>query len=210
MGIFSPRDPDQLSEFVRQHPLAWIIVAQKNGFVTSIMPLLREISEDGHISALFGHLPRHHPQVAALRTDPRALILFQGPNAYISPGTVAKPGWAPTWNFTVAAFTVDIDFVPDETDRALRDLVTVMEETRSEPWTVEQMGPRYAELAAKVIAFRATVRSVDARFKHGQDEDPDVFADIVHVLDTNPLAAWMTETRSSIIDKSTADRPDRA
>lgn len=131
IGIFSPRDCGQLLTLVKKHPLAWIIVAHDSGFATSMMLLLLELAEDGQINASFGHLPRAHPQVDMLRAKPRALILFHGPEAYISPGMVAKPQCTPTWNFTVAAFTVDIEFTPDETDRALRDLVTVIEETRS-------------------------------------------------------------------------------
>ncbi len=193
MGRFSPRDADLL-KLVRAFPLAWIVVAHEGRFVTSMMPLLPELDDDGRITGLFGHLPNHHPQVPALRHEPRALVLFQGPDAYISPDMVARPGWAPTWNFTVAAFTTDIAFVPDETDRALRDLVDVMEAPRARPWTVEQMGPRYDDLAAKVVAFRATVRGVDARFKHGQDEAREDFAGIVDALGADPLAAWMRDT----------------
>lgn len=200
MSRFSPREPAQLLELVQRYPLASIVVADRERFATSMMPLLPEVGEKGEIAALFGHLPRHSSQVALLRAAPRALIIFQGPESYISPTYVQKPGWAPTWNFTVAAFTVDIYFVPDETDRALRDLVKVMEESRPVPWKLSQMGQRYDDLAAKVIAFRATVRSVDARFKHGQDEDAGVFADIVNALGNHPLSDWMVESRLGLKD----------
>ena len=194
MTKFPPRNTGQLLHLVRAYPLAWIVVARDGQFVTSVMPLLPELGADGSIASLFGHLPLGHPQVAMLRADPRALILFQGPNAYISPAIVEKPDWAPTWNFTIAAFTVDITIVPEETDRSLRDLVAIMEETQPQPWTVEQMGPRYGDLTKHVVAFRAVVCDIDVRFKHGQDEEPSTRAGIVHSLGAHPLAAWMADT----------------
>ena len=53
------------------------------------------------------------------------------------------------------------------------------------------MGARYAELAVRVVAFRATVRETHARFKLGQDEKPRAFAEIVEGLGDAPLAHWM-------------------
>ena len=195
MTKFPPRDPLQLLDLIQAFPLAWIVVARADGFSTSVMPLLAELGADGSIASFLGHLPLAHPQVALLRSEPRALILFQGPNAYISPANVEKPGWAPTWNFTVAAFTVDISLAPDETDHALGALVDHMEAGGAEPWTIERMGDRYVELAQRVVAFRAAVCHVDARFKHGQDEDIEVYADIVGALGEHPLAAWMQRSR---------------
>lgn len=194
MSRFAPRGPADLLRLVEAFPLAWIVSHGPAGFGTAVMPLLPEPGEDGAIAALFGHIPLGHPQVPLLRETPRALILFQGPNAYVSPALVSRPGWAPTWNFTVAAFTVDVEFVPAETDEALRRLVARMEADRPDPWTSARMGPRYAELAARVVAFRAHVRAVEARFKHGQDEDPLVFDEIVRGLADRALAAWMEQS----------------
>ena len=194
MAKFSPRDPAHLLQLIEAYPLAWIVAARDAGFSTAVMPMLAETGGSGELASLFGHLPRHHPMTTTLRGVPRALILFQGPNAYVSPSLVGRPDWAPTWNFTAAAFTVDVEFVPDETDAALDDLVTLMEHG-PEPWTTAAMGPRYADLAARVVAFRAHIRAHDIRFKHGQDETPAEFAAIVAGLDDRTLAQWMVATR---------------
>ena len=56
------------------------------------------------------------------------------------------------------------------------------------------MGPRYATMEPRIIAFRATVRATHARFKLGQDEQPDTFQEIVGGLGDIPLARWMSKT----------------
>jgi transcriptional regulator len=132
--------------------------------------------------------------VALLQRQPEAMILVQGPNGYVSPGLVSNPTWGPTWNYAVARFAVEVRFVPEETHAALERLTAWVERDRPQPWTPERMGPRYAQLARYVIAFRATVHAVEASFKLGQDERPETFDEIVAGVADPALAEWMIHT----------------
>ncbi len=181
-------------ELVERYPLAWLVSMGTEGTHTSLVPLLAETGSAGSIDSFLGHLPLSSAHVARLGRDPTALLLFQGPQAYISPRLVSKPQWAPTWNFTVASFDVHVTFQAHETDHALRALVDYMESDHDPPWTVEDMGARYGQLAAHVIAFRAKVLTKAARFKHGQDEAANTFDEIIQRLDDRPLADWMVRT----------------
>jgi transcriptional regulator len=46
-------------------------------------------------------------------------------------------------------------------------------------------------MSRRIVAFDAEVRAVDATFKLGQDEQPDVFRQIVAGLESPDLRAWM-------------------
>jgi transcriptional regulator len=159
--------------------------------------LLAETDTDGRINALFGHFALSNPQVALLRADPCAKILFTGPHGYISPQLVSQSGWAPTWNYATAQFDVEIEFRPQETDAALKRLVDKMERGSREPWTIANMGSRYALLVQKVIAFRAHVRSKAGRFKLGQDESAQTLSELLAILDDQQLVRWMRDFNSS-------------
>lgn len=171
---FAPRAPGDVVALIAAHPLAWVV---SRDFDATPLPLLAECDKDGALVALFGHYARRNPQVAAFAHDPSALILFGGPQGYVSPRLVTKPGWGPTWNYAVLRITADVAFVPGETDAALRRLAAQLEPGGT--WRVEEMGERYTRLAEQVIAFRATVRSVEAVFKLGQDEEAETFEEIV-------------------------------
>ena len=177
-GSFDPRGPQDILALVQAHPLAWLVPRDGDAAATPL-PLLAECDGEGRITALFGHMARRNPLFAALQAQPRTLVLFQGPQAYVPPRLVAKPDWGPTWNYAVARFDTRVEFVPDETDASLRRLAAHLEQGRAEPWTVERMGPRYAQLREHVIAFRAHVRDVHATFKLGQDETRTSFDEIV-------------------------------
>lgn len=191
---FAPRSQSDVLALVQDYPLAWVVSCEHNAPATPL-PLLAECDGDGRIVSLFGHFARRNPQVEALQASPKALILFQGPQGYVSGRLVSKQKWGPTWNYAVARFDVHIEFVPNEIDAALRALAAHLEAGQAEPWTVESMGERYEELQQYIIAFRAHVEHVDATFKLGQDETRETFQEIVAGHGNKDLTGWMRRLR---------------
>ena len=189
---FTPRTPADVLALIEAHPLAWVV---SRDFKATPLPLLAETDAQGKIVSLFGHFARRNPQVPALQNDPEALILFQGPEGYISPRLVSNPTWGPTWNYAVVRFEVTISFVPEETDAAVRRLAAHLERGQAKPWQVEAMRHRYGELMKHIIAFRASVRAMHATFKLGQDENEATFGEIVTGLQGSELAALMAAGR---------------
>lgn len=191
---FEPRSEADLLRLIDEYPLAWVVsVGGAVGVGATPLPLLAETDGSGRINALFGHFALVNPQVAQLRADPRAKILFTGPHGYISPEPVSQPGWAPTWNYATAQFDVEVEFRPQENDSALERLVARMERDRRDPWTIAGMGERYGLLAPRVIAFRAHVRSKMGRFKLGQDESAQTLSELLAALDDAALVRWMRD-----------------
>lgn len=188
MSGFVPSDAE-VRRLVRDYPLAWL-VSWRPGWAATPLPLLAEPGE-GRISSFLGHLALRNPQVAMLRTEPETLVLFQGPQGYVSPNLVSNRDWAPTWNYAVARFETRVQLLPDMGDEALARLVETMEQGQAEPWTRAEMGARYDALSTRIIAFRAHVRVASATFKLGQDERPEVLAEIVGGHPDPVLAQWM-------------------
>ncbi len=190
--LFAPSSPADVIRLIAAFPLAWVIGSD---FQATPLPLMAETDASGAVVALLGHFARRNPQVAGLQANPRALILFQGPQGYISPRMVSKPAWGPTWNYAVARFVVRVEFVPEEIDAGLRAMAVHLESHRPDPWVPTEMGARYADLRRYIIAFRAHVQAAHATFKLGQDEDAATFAEITAALGETPLARWMNASR---------------
>ncbi|UKK85167.1 FMN-binding negative transcriptional regulator [Sphingopyxis sp. BSN-002] len=184
---FEPRSAGDAARLIADYPLAWLV---SRAFHSSPLPLIAETDDSGAIVSLFGHCGRRNPLVADFRADPYGLILFNGPQGYVSPGLLSKPDWAPTWNYAVLRFTVDVEFVEDETRDAVERLVFAMEGDR---WSTDRVGPRYEAMLDQIIAFRAHVVSAEHSFKLGQDESATGLAEIVAGHRDRTLAAWMEE-----------------
>lgn len=188
---FVPADPDRAAAMlIDRYPLAWVV---SRGFHASPLPLLAERDDTGALVSLLGHCGRTNPLVADLTDDPRALILCNGPAGYIAPALVATDDWAPTWNFATLRIEVEVAFVAEETESSVERLLDHMERTATQRWSTAALGARRAALLSRIVAFRATVRKLDVRFKLGQDERPAILDQIVAGHPDRTLAAWMDQ-----------------
>lgn len=188
---FSPT-PAQIAALVRAQPLAMVVSQGEAGFATTPLPLLATIGAEGEVTEFLGHFSRANPQVQMLQSNPNALVLFQGPHGYISPSAISDRRWAPTWNYAMAQFEVEIRFDAAENAHSIETLVAAME---GEAWSSSSLGERYDRMLGRIIAFRAQVTSSSAKFKLGQDETDRQFAEIVDWLGDSPLAALMLTNR---------------
>jgi transcriptional regulator len=196
--IFAPKSGEQVLRLVLEHPLAWVVSRDASEFRATPLPLRPRVGGGGRIEAFEGHMARSNAQCAALQRDGRALILFSGPQGYISPSWVSNRTWAPTWNYTVVQFLVTIAFdeSPARLDAHLHDLAETMERGRPGAWHPSEMGARYETLKRMIVPFEAKVVEQRARFKLGQDERDTVFAEITEGLGqsgSDALLAWMRE-----------------
>ncbi|MEX0733527.1 MAG: FMN-binding negative transcriptional regulator [Steroidobacteraceae bacterium] len=196
--LFAPKSDEQVMRLVREHPLAWVVSLDAGSFRATPLPLRPRVGGDGRIEALEGHMARSNPLHAALQRDERALVLFSGPQGYISPSWMTDRTWAPTWNYAVVQFlvTVAFDETPARLDAHLHDLVGTMERGRPRAWHPSEMGARYEKIKSRIIPFEAKVAEQRAKFKLGQDERDTVFAEITKALErsgSDALLAWMRE-----------------
>ena len=192
---FAPTSEAEVVRLIHESPLAWIVTMTDADFRATALPLRPIVGGDSSLSAFKGHFAQSNDHHHMLRDHPRALLLFMGVNGYVSPSCMHDRTQAPTWNYASAQFLVDIEFIGDAPgrDAVLEDLVNVMEAGREKAWRAAEMGARYAQLANRIVAFRANIVQRRVKFKLGQDERDDVYADICSAMDAdNPdLSAWM-------------------
>ncbi|MFM2121534.1 MAG: hypothetical protein RL722_3002, partial [Pseudomonadota bacterium] len=98
-------DRAALQSLMAAHPLGAWVCAGPAGLVANHLPFLLERSLGPH-GTLIGHVSRANPVWRGLGPAMPSLVMFRGPQAYITPGWY--PGHAghghvvPTWNYVVA------------------------------------------------------------------------------------------------------------
>lgn len=193
MSIFEDVSAADLDRLIREFPLAWVTVGNGDPEAHAV-PLVRD-SDGPELRRLIGHIPKAGRLAARLRDTKRALLLFQGPQGYLSPSWLSNRDWAPTWCSATAQVTADIALVPEATAAVLRHMVAVLEQGRADPWDVAEMGARFDRLAERVVAIHCEVLSVRPRFRLAQDENDDVFRQLLLALHGSDLAHWMQRMR---------------
>ena len=186
---FSPADATDL---IAEYPLAWVCPRALRADQPSLLPLLAETDADGKLVALIGHMARRNPLVASLTADPRAVLLFTGPQAYVSTALVSEPSWAPTWNYAQLRVSATVRFLPDDGGEAPQMLPEPPGHEAATGWPTAMMGARHAPMEQAIIAFRAEVVDVEGRIKLGQDERPERLREILRGHPDAALVRWMT------------------
>jgi transcriptional regulator len=139
-----------LHELIRAHPLGALVMRGPDGLDANHLPF--EIDpEPAPFGTLRGHIARANPLWRERSPDLAALVIFQGPDTYVSPSwypTKADTGKVvPTWNYAVVHAHGTVRFIDD---RAwLRGFVEKLtnrhEAPRVEPWKITDAPPDYVE-----------------------------------------------------------------
>lgn len=176
---FEETRPEVLTNFIRHHPLGAIVVQDAGGLCADHIPLLpRSLPSSG--MELVGHVAKANRLWRKAVGGISCLVLFQGSNAYISPGwysTKSADGRVvPTWNYEVVhveGLLTAVEEDPVWMRNLLRDLTAEQEKQASgeKPWTMEEAPADYIEgLVRSVVGIRIEVRKMSGKFKLSQNQ----------------------------------------
>lgn len=137
---------DRLHAIVRAHPFATLVTMTDAGPDACHLPLV--LDEDGASGLLRGHVARANP-VWHEADGREVLVIFQGPDAYVSPSHYASKAEhgrvVPTWNYVVVHARGVLRAVSDAP--WLRELVGRLtdehERERRAPWAVDDAPDDY-------------------------------------------------------------------
>jgi transcriptional regulator len=157
------------------HPLGLLVTAGPGGLQANNIPFLIDpaASERGTLRA---HLARANPQIAELAAVTECLIVFQGPQHYISPSlypTKQEAGKVvPTWNYiTVHAWGAprvidDAGWIHQQVD----DLTHHKESTRAAPWQVSDAPDAFVNAQLKgIIGLEIPIARIEGKWKVSQN-----------------------------------------
>ena len=189
---FEETRPEVLHELVRSHPLGLLITQDADaGLSANPVPFLLEHDEAGR-AVLRAHVARANPVWQAARRDVESLVVFQGPQAYVSPGwyaTKAEHGKVvPTWNYVAVHAYGSAEFFEDA-DRLL-DVVTrltaLYEGPREKAWQVSDAPADFIKAQLRgIVGFRMPITRIDAKKKMSQNRKLEDRAGVIAGLDAS-------------------------
>ena len=96
---FNVTDQDEIEAFLKRYDFATLVSGVGGGLTATHLPVVVRREASGLIVA--GHVARANPHWKTLDGATEALLIFQGPYAYVSPTWYANGPAVPTWNYTV-------------------------------------------------------------------------------------------------------------
>src|SRR5690554_7715415 len=87
---FKEDDQDKLLQYIRDYSFGTLVVADDEGIEANHAPFHLGSGANGSLGHLQCHLARSNPDWQRIQGGVRVLVVFHGPDAYVS------PSWYPT------------------------------------------------------------------------------------------------------------------
>lgn len=154
-----------------------LITHPESGFATSYLPWELDATRGPH-GTLVGHLARYNPQSQVPGEGIDALVLFQGPHAYVSPswypGKREDPRQVPTWDYLAVEARGTLVTFDDEARlyNLLTQLTDHNESGRAHRWRVTDAPDDYVRKEMRhIVGIELRIESLIGRYKLSQNRN---------------------------------------
>lgn len=175
---FNEPDIAVMHELIRARPLATLVTQSANGLNANHIPFVLQ-SAPLPFGTLQGHVARANPVLQDLQNNSDVLLVFHGPDSYISPSWYASKKETgkvvPTWNYVVVHAQGKM-LVKDDAQwlqAQLEALTSHNEASFDEPWAVTDAPQDYTEkLLQHIVGIEVVITKLSGKWKLSQNQ-PD-------------------------------------
>ena len=198
---FAESRPRVLRDFVAAHPLGLLVTQNRGGGIdANSVPFFLDADDDATPGVLRAHVARANALWKETRDDADVLVVFQGPQGYVSPAwypSKAEHGKVvPTWNYLMVQARGRLRAIDDKV--WLRAFVTRLtdhhEGRRPAPWAVTDAPADFIEATlGAIVGIEIRLTSLVGKWKVSQNRSAadraGVVAGLLHERDETALAA---------------------
>jgi len=175
---FAEHDPAELRRLIAEYPLGTLVTLATEGLSANHLPFELAAGAGPH-GALLGHVARGNRVWQDFSGEHEALVIFQGPSAYVSPNwypTKAETHrHAPTYNYAVVHAHGRLIIHDDE--KWLRGLLgrltKRMEAPQPKPWKLGDAPQDYMQqLLGGIVGIEIEVSRLAGKWKVSQNRLP--------------------------------------
>jgi transcriptional regulator len=201
---FGEDDLAMLHGLMQAYSFATLVTQHDGAPFASHLPLMLR-PDAGPYGTLLGHMARANPQWRDFDSRHEALVIFQGPHAYISPSWYAVQPSVPTWNYAVV-HAYGVPQLMDDTAalyELLQALVQTYEAPSASPWAFEVPEDYLHNMLQGIVGFAMQITRLEGKYKLSQNrpavDRPRIVAALRERGDplSTDVAALMDQRRTS-------------
>jgi len=174
---FAEQRLDVLHRLMHEHPLGALVTLQPDGLDACHIPFeIAPASAAAPHGTLRAHIARNNPLWRNATPAVDALVIFQGPQAYITPSWYAEKQASgkvvPTYNYATVHAYGPLRIVDDAAwlHALLQRLTNRHEASRARPWQIGDAPPDYIEkMLGAIIGIEIPLRRVTGSWKASQN-----------------------------------------
>jgi transcriptional regulator len=202
-GHFTEADPARLHALIEAYPFGLLVSALDGEPYATHLPLVLDRGH-GRLGRLRCHVARANPHWRGLESGGACLVVFQGPNAYVSPNWYDQHPAVPTWNYAAVHAYGRARAMDDAALRGLLDdLSAIHEAGQPVPWTSAKLTEEwFAGMRKAVVGLEIEIRRLEGKFKLSQNRPAGDRLKVIEALDkggesARAVAAMMREKESA-------------
>ena len=191
---FAETDVGVIHDLMRDFPLATLVSHGPDGLSANHIPLQLDATA-GPNGTLRGHIARANPLGRSAPVDAEILVIFQGPESYISPtnyATKAEHGKVvPTWNYTAVHAYGRLRLIDDPAwiFAQISALTATHESRLPQPWAVSDAPADYIEkMLGAIVGIEITIDRLVGKWKVSQNQPAVNQISLIAALDGLPMA----------------------
>ncbi len=194
-SAFRVERKDLLHRLITDYPFAPLVTTMDGGHVATHLPFLLDPTA-GRFGVLRAHMARPNPQWNGFAAGQDALVIFQGPHAYVSPSWYTTQPAVPTWNYAVV-HAYGVPRVVDEA-RLRRILLDTVNTFESNPESDSIPDAYFDKMVGGVVGFEIEITRLEGKYKLGQNRSVEDRRGVVSALrDTGragdrEMSDWMS------------------
>lgn len=172
--LFEETRVEVLHALMDAHPLGTLVTLTADGLEANHIPF-KVYPQASHFGTLRGHVSRSNPVWRSFQPQVETLIVFQGPNTYISPTWYPcgeKSGKvAPSWSYAVVHAYGTLRIVEDGNwlMGLLEDLTAQNENGRATPWKVADAPADFTrKLLDAIVGIEIEITRLVGKWQVGQ------------------------------------------
>ena len=184
-SYFKEKDKQVLLDFIEEYPFAFLTGSFLSGkqVVTQIPILLEERNGELFIQ---GHIMRNTDHHKAFVENSNALLVFTGPNTYVSASWYSNPQIGSTWNYMSVHIAGKVQFMSDnELVNFMRKLTIKFEKGNTESLTIYDNLPEQflSKMMPAIVGFEVKAEHIENVFKLSQNRDEISYLNIISKLE---------------------------
>lgn len=184
-SYFKEKDQQTILNFIEENPFAFLTGSFLSGAqVATQIPILFE-ERNGELY-LQGHIMRNTDHHKALIENPKALLVFTGPNCYVSASWYSNPQIGSTWNYMSVHVNGKVNFMSDEgLIQFMRKLTLKFENGNKESQTIFDNLPEQflSKMLPAIVGFEMKAENIENVFKLSQNRDEKSYNNIISKLE---------------------------
>ena len=167
---FTETDERKVLEFMEENPFA-IITGILDGFpVATHIPF--EIEKQNTAMILKGHIMKGTDHYKAFMQNENVLVIFTGPNCYVSADWYVTKNVASTWNYMDVYVRGKVKFTDAEGTKKILERITNKYEKAGSEAAYNKLPVEYVDrMVEAIVGLHIEVESVENVFKLSQNRD---------------------------------------